>query len=89
MLTALLNFMNLFSTVTGFFLHVVLMCQSLFSGFLLWKAEGQREHHAESEAGGHPEGLRQTVTSPAGQSDGTNQPFNQPPSCPVIDLSAS
>ncbi|CAG09600.1 unnamed protein product [Tetraodon nigroviridis] len=38
--------------------------------FLLGQAEGQREHHAEPEAGGHPEGLRQTVTSPAGQSDG-------------------
>lgn len=33
------------------------------SGLLLREAEGQREHHAESEAGGHPEGLRQTVTS--------------------------
>lgn len=64
-----------------------------FAGFLLRQAEGQREHHAESEAGGHPEGLRQTVTPPPanqpanGSAAGTNQPFNQPPSYPVIDLS--
>lgn len=36
---------------------------SFVQGVLLGEAEGQRERHAESEAGGHPQGLRQTVSN--------------------------
>lgn len=35
----------------------------VFPGVLLRQAEGERKHHAEPEAGGHPEGLRQTVSA--------------------------
>lgn len=47
--------------------QVCLCC--FFLGVLRWQAEGEREHHAESEAAGHPEGLRQAVSSSANQSD--------------------
>lgn len=39
----------------------------LFSGFFLWEAKNEGGHHAESEAGGHPEGLRQTLSSSSKQ----------------------
>lgn len=60
-----------------------------FSGVLFGKAEGERKHHAEPEAGGHPEGLRQTVIA---FNQPTTPPLEQPPSlqlftCCHIDFS--
>lgn len=53
-------------------------------GVLLRQAEGEREHHAESEAGGHPERLRQAVSAAAAaaanQSDGFRNPTTSTPS---------
>lgn len=43
----------------------------VFLGILFRKAEGERKRHAKPEAGGHPEGLRQTVIA-------FNQPATQP-----------
>ena len=57
-----------------------------FLGVLRWQAEGEREHHAESEAAGHPEGLRQAVSSSASQSDdAVNGPTDQ--LSPSVDFS--
>lgn len=48
------------------------MFPDVFPGILFGKAEGERKHHAESETGGHPEGLRQTVIA-----------FNHPATLPM------